>query len=149
MSLGRRCDAASSGSGTDRCLGDTPCLACDAMRARAFLILWSLSICLVIWASLQPGLAPSSTHHMDKLAHLAIYALLAIPPALVLRRRTAVLAAGLLLALVGVGVELAQTVVPSRVGSSVDVGADLLGIALGLFFGIAARRIWRPRRGMT
>jgi hypothetical protein len=41
-------------------------------------LLYSLSICLLVWASLLLRLAAPWVYHLDMLAHLAVYALLAL-----------------------------------------------------------------------
>jgi len=113
------------------------------MRTPTLTLLWILSIGLLVWSSLMPRLAPPGDYHLDKLAHLVVYAMLAGPAAFLLHRRAAVLGAGLLLVLVGLGIELAQDLVPGRRGSGEDALVNVLGVVLGLATGLALRRVWR------
>jgi VanZ family protein len=118
------------------------------MRSRFLMLLWIRSLGALAWASLSPRLAPPGEHHLDKLIHLVVYALLALPPALALARRAA-LGCGLALTLLGIAIEIAQGYVPGRQGSPADALVNLAGVALGLVAGLALRRAWRGRAAMS
>jgi VanZ family protein len=90
-----------------------------------------------------PRLIPPGVYRLDKLPHLVAYALLAVPPGLGLRRRAAALTTGLLLVLVGLGIELTQGFMAGRLGSAEDALVNVLGVALGLTAASAVRRAGR------
>lgn len=84
------------------------------------------------WAALQPDLAPPGAFGADKVVHVATFAFLAhLGMAASATGRAAVLWA-LGLAMLGVGIEVAQCFVPEREASLADVAGDWVGIAAGV-----------------
>lgn len=104
------------------------------------LVLWTISIVGLIAASIIPSLSPPSAHHLDLLIHFGVYVVLAALPAALLERLRVVIALGVLLAGVGLVIELAQSYVPGRSSSELDLIANCLGILLGLAVGRLLRR---------
>ncbi|MCS6787525.1 MAG: VanZ family protein [Thiobacillaceae bacterium] len=100
--------------------------------------LWWLTggcmVLAVVYFSLIPSPPEADLPHWDKLNHLAAYAGLAWWFAQLGLARTPVALA--LLALGG-AVELAQGLIPSRQAGLADMGANVLGVGLGL--ALAAR----------
>ncbi len=114
--------------------------AMNAKAIRGLMSLWLAMVAAVVVVSLLPSTAPPGHFGIDKVAHTMVYLVLAIFPAAVLPRTTAVWSVMLLLVIVGVGVELAQSHIVGRQGSAADVLANAAGIALGA---LAGRQIWR------
>ena len=81
--------------------------------------------------SVIPQDAKPDTGMSGKLNHLAAYAALALAGGFACRRRRSLflMAAGLLL--LGAGLELIQSYLPSRFASDYDMLANVVGIALG------------------
>lgn len=92
-------------------------------------VFWcALAATLVL--ALRPSGAGPSVPHVDKLQHAAAFITLwFLGVRAGWQRSTWWLAAGL--ALFGLGIEVAQSFTPDRDPSWADVGADLLGIAVG------------------
>lgn len=99
---------------------------------------WALLLVLLSLAIVALAMTPASQEitpdtGLDKVEHVVAFGALAWCGVLALWRRPAALSwltAGLLL--LGVGIELAQSLVPGRTASWNDIVADALGIALGL-----------------
>jgi VanZ family protein len=111
----------------------------------ALRFLWVAAIVFITICSLLPNTSPamqalSSLNLSDKFEHLCAYAFLAFLPALHERRRFTLLAA-LGAVLLGVFLEFAQLFSKSRTWELSDMGADALGVALGLLIGIPMRSI--------
>lgn len=104
------------------------------------LVLWTISIVGLIAASIIPSLSPPSAHHLDLVIHFGVYVVLAALPAALLERLRVVIALGVLLAGVGLVIEMAQSYVPGRSSSELDLIANCLGILLGLAVGRLLRR---------
>lgn len=104
------------------------------------LVLWTISIVGLIAASIIPSLSPPSAHHLDLLIHFGVYVVLAALPAALLERLRVVIALGVLLAGVGLVIEMAQSYVPGRSSSELDLIANCLGILSGLAVGRLLRR---------
>ena len=108
-------------------------------RAQVF-ALWTILVVGLIAASIAPSLRPPSVYHLDLVIHLGVYLVLAGLPATLLGRLHLVIAMGVLLAVVGLGIEVAQSYVPGRTSSELDLFANFLGIVLGLAMGRVLRR---------
>lgn len=109
---------------------------------------------LVLLAAVIVGLAmtPGSQEitpdtGLDKVEHVLAFAVLAVCGVYGLRGRPHAalkLPAGLLL--LGIGIELGQTMVPGRSGGVDDVVADVVGIALGMLLALGVARLMERRR---
>ena len=108
-------------------------------RSQAF-VLWTISIVGLIAASIIPSLSPPSAHYLDLVIHFSVYVVLAALPAALLGRLRLVVPLGVLLAGVGLGIEIAQSYVPGRSSSELDLFANCLGVLLGLAVGRWLRR---------
>ena len=106
--------------------------------ARAAFVLAGTAIAI---ASLVPSLSPPGQHQLDKAVHVGAFALLALLAVVGHQtgggRWKALFAAGLL----AVGIEVAQSFVPGRVGSLFDAAASLAGLPLGYVAGWLADRL--------
>jgi VanZ family protein len=123
---------------------ETSATGTTATRRRTWwLALWLLAVLLLFAGSLNRHARPPDVYHLDKLAHLLAYAVLA-GVATRARPRLTVWAA-LLLVAAGGAAEVLQSFVPGRKGSLGDEVANVIGVALGL---VAARlvparlRVW-------
>ncbi|HYE01533.1 MAG TPA: VanZ family protein [Alphaproteobacteria bacterium] len=94
-------------------------------------------------ASLTPSLAPPGEFGIDKLLHALGFAGLAVLATAAFRGRGTHLFAYALLLAVGAGIEVAQSWVPGRQGSLLDLLADGAGLLLGA---AAAGRMIRAAR---
>ncbi len=108
-------------------------------RSQAF-FLWIILVVGLVAASITPSLSPPSAHHLDLVIHFGVYVVLAALPAALLGRLRRVIALGVLLAGVGLGIEMAQSYVPGRSSSELDLFANCLGVLLGLAVGRWLRR---------
>jgi len=112
---------------------------------RWIMIAWLAVVAAVVVASLLPAAAPPGAWGFDKIVHFAVFLILATVPAAVLPRIPrwlALLWAGGFLLAVGLGIEIAQTFVPGRVGSIGDLLADAIGVLAGVAAGRqVARRL--------
>ena len=105
--------------------------------ARTFFVLYTL---LVTYLSLRQGDTGVGAHY-DKVGHLLMYALFAILAVLLVRGGRALL--GLLVGIVlySVFLEFAQSFVPGREMSFLDMLAN----AAGVYFGWRILRLWPAR----
>lgn len=114
------------------------------------LILWAASVAAVCVLSLMPGAGlPPAVPHLDKFAHFAAYAWLALLPMLGMgTRRGAFGGAGAMIFL-GAALEVAQAFVPLREPSLLDLGANILGVLVGMRLGVRLKtRQALRKRGM-
>lgn len=107
--------------------------------------IWVISVCAVLVLSLIPYAGPPPG--TDKLVHVLVFAFLSSIPLLAFRRQQSILIS--LAIVVGVGFvgEAGQMLVPGREASLLDMGANLIGVALGIAAGLlltAAIRRTRP-----
>jgi VanZ family protein len=112
----------------------------------ALAVFWSL---VIVAATLVPAdVVPSGRLGMDKLAHVALFAVFGFLWSNATTRTTRraalwVLVAGLLF---GVTTEILQEVLPGgRTGDPFDGAADLLGVGLGILAAVAFGRFNRER----
>lgn len=113
------------------------------MRCSAVLWpLWGIGVAAVVMGSLLPASRPPGPEGMDKVLHLVAYGgLTALPVALAIGRRAAILAPGGMLVLGGI-LEILQGALPvGRSGSLADMVANAMGVAMGM----AAGRLLRAR----
>jgi VanZ family protein len=108
-------------------------------KSQAF-FLWTILVVGLIAASITPSLSPPSAHNLDLVVHFGVYVVLAALPAVLFGRLGLAIALGVLLAGVGLGIEVAQSYIPGRNGSELDLFANCLGIGLGLAAGRLLRR---------
>lgn len=107
------------------------------------MIAWFVVVAAVVVASLLPAAAPPGTWGFDKILHFGVFLVLAAVPAVVLSQNRTMLGAVVILFFVGLGIEIAQSFVPGRVGSGGDFLADVLGVLAGA---VAGRQVWRRLR---
>ena len=107
-------------------------------------IVWFLLLVLITIGSLMPAHGVPSFQHMDKCIHFGAYAFMAFIPAYFSDKRSVIVKTGVILALLGVGIEIAQYFVPNRSMSVYDFVANVLGISLGICVG---RFLARFRKG--
>ena len=109
-------------------------------------VLWLLAAVAAVAALVPTEAAPSlglddKIDHLLAFASLGLAALLAQPAG-----RRAALAAGAGLQMYGALIEVAQTLVPGRDASWADLGADALGIGVGLLVAVGLRQLWPAPR---
>lgn len=110
------------------------------MTRTQVLALWTILVVGLIVASIALSLRPPSAYQLDLVIHFGVYLVLAGLPAALLGRLRLVFAMGVLLAMVGLGIEVAQSYVPGRTSSELDLFANCLGIVSGLAMGRVLRR---------
>ena len=125
----------------------------DAVKGRMY-IWWLLraAFCLgvlaVAWLSLVPQMPiPQGIHIGDKIGHGLAYAALAFTATALMTPRTK-LALGTAVLAFGIAMELAQGAVPGRTQELADVGANIVGMLLGIFCALLLERLLnrlRPR----
>ncbi|HEY1203509.1 MAG: VanZ family protein [Bryobacteraceae bacterium] len=119
----------------------------DTNSAFFFPLLWILAMAATITGELLPGYsAPmrwvAATHIGDKTLHFMAYALLAFIPVLGFRLRRGIPLA-LSMILLGVALEFAQRLVPSRSFEIADMVTNALGVLSGIALALAGRA-FRP-----
>lgn len=103
--------------------------------SRIILLLWGISICIVIYYSLVPGVEwPIDFWNVDKVYHAAAYFWLASLSMTGFSVRRA-LPAALSMIILGVLLEIAQYFIPGRTFSLMDIAANSLGVILGIILG--------------
>jgi VanZ family protein len=112
------------------------------------LVLWLISIAAVSYLSLKPKVEfPIDFEKSDLVYHGAAYLWLSVLPFLGLRRKKTGLVCALLMFPLGAGLEFAQLAVPGRTFSAMDIGANALGVILGILlygFSRSRSRSFRP-----
>ena len=99
-------------------------------------VAWFLSIILVSYLSLTPHIQiPYEFNGADKLGHFLAYLWLGILPFFGFARLRVAFTGALLMILLGVGLEFAQSYVPGRNFSVADMAADCAGVVSGIFLG--------------
>lgn len=112
----------------------------SASIVRWIMTAWLAVVVAVFVVALQPAAGPPGVWGVDKVIHFGVFLVLAAVPAAVLLGRRAMLGAEVFLLAVGLGIEVAQSFIPERVGSGGDFLADVLGVLAGAAVG---RKIWR------
>ena len=111
--------------------------------SRIILLLWGISICVVIYYSLSPSVEfPIDFWNADKLYHCAAYGWLAVLPMIGLATRRLAISAALSMIILGVLLEIGQYFIPTRTCSLLDIAANSIGVALGIFLGNYLRKKW-------
>jgi len=97
---------------------------------------WTISICTVCYFSLLPELElPIDFWNADKVYHIIAYAWLALLPMLRFRTRKGAVLAACSMVILGIILEIAQTHIPGRTFSFLDITANGLGVLAGVVFG--------------
>ena len=116
--------------------------------------LWLAAIIIVVVGSLLPASstpmrALAELHISDKLEHVGAYAVLAFLPAIHERRRF-IIAAAIGTVLLGIGLEFGQLFTGWRDFEVSDMGADAVGVCIGIAAGISVRssRVMRSFRSV-
>jgi len=103
--------------------------------------LWFLSIILVSYLSLTPRIQiPYEFSGADKLGHFLAYLWLGILPSFGFARLRVAFTGALLMILLGVGLEFAQSYVPGRNSSVADMAAGCAGVVSGIFLAKQKKR---------
>jgi VanZ family protein len=92
-------------------------------------------------AALEPRLSPPGQYHLDKIAHLGAFGLLAFLAVVGYANDRSRWTALLGIAALAVGIEIAQGFVPGRIGSFKDAAASLAGLPVGFMAGWLAERL--------
>jgi VanZ family protein len=112
---------------------------------RVILVGWVLSLLLVTIASLEPEPdMPMPFSSADKVYHWAAYALLAFLPFFAFNGVGAWYAA-LSMIFLGAGLEAAQSFVPGRYPSVMDIGANTAGVITGIIIALIVRPLFPGR----
>jgi VanZ family protein len=117
----------------------------ERMVRKGAFFAWMAAVVLVIWGSLNPQPEmPMPFASADKLYHWAGYALLGLLPFFAFRSAGA-WSAALSMILMGGLLEVAQSFVPGRSPSFVDIVANTAGV----FTGVTLARVMRPLLGRS
>lgn len=109
-----------------------PSISVSIMPA-AFWLCWAaFLLTILLGCALPPARLPRFLLVNDKWLHGIAFFLLALPVLLVSGELGAMLLAALLLALLGIGIEIAQHFLPGRAFCWRDIAANAAGILLGL-----------------
>lgn len=101
---------------------------------------WILSLACVLYGSLTPELhLDTDIQNSDKILHILAYTWLAVGARISFIPAPKSMSFGIGLICLGIIVELFQCLVPGRFFSSADIGANSLGVALGLFLAALVR----------
>ncbi len=90
-----------------------------------------IGLVAVLALSLIPNETRPETGLWDKWEHILAYAVLALAGGIGFKGGRSLLVLGLGLVVLGAGLELAQSVIPDRDGSTYDVLANFVGVAIG------------------
>jgi len=108
--------------------------------SRIAFFLWCISICIVTYLSLIPRVEfPVDFWNADKAYHCAAYAWLALLPMMSFPILRTALSAALSMILLGAILEIAQYYIPGRSFSLLDITANSMGVALGIYAGHCLR----------
>lgn len=105
---------------------------------------WALCTLIVAGLSLSSHGIVSGYHHLDKVAHFSAYFSLAILPTFLSNNTKHIIIVVGALALLGVGLEGLQSLLPHRSSSFYDLLANLLGLSFGSAIGLGMRH-WTKR----
>jgi VanZ family protein len=108
--------------------------------SRAILLVWAVSIGTVTYYSLIPRVEfPIDFWNADKVYHCAAYAWLAVLPMVGFAVRRRAFSAALSMIILGALLEIGQRYVPGRTCSLLDMGANSIGVAIGISLGYYLR----------
>lgn len=110
----------------------------------ALVSFWALCTLVVAGLSLSSHGIVSGYHHLDKVAHFSAYFSLAILPTFLSNNTKHIIIVVGALALLGVGLEGLQSLLPHRSSSFYDLLANLLGLSFGSAIGLGMRH-WTKR----
>ena len=109
---------------------------------RSILLLWTVSVISVVYLSLSPKIAfPYEFDYADKVYHMLAYLWLSALPFLAFSNPRAALAGTLSMVPLGVALEFLQQYVPGRFFSPADMGANCLGVMVGIWLARYAKRL--------
>ncbi len=106
--------------------------------------IWLGLLCVLVVMSLLPGTALPAVAVSDKVAHGAAYLALAVLPVARGVRPWAAAAGTLLLAPLGLLLEVVQMAISGRGFEWRDAAANVAGVAAGMALGWLTRLVWRP-----
>ena len=108
------------------------------MRSLSNLIisLWAISLVVVCYLSLKPRIEfPVDFFRADLLYHFLAYSWLSVLPFLGFQRLKSAFVSAILMVPFGVSLEFAQILVPGRLFSVTDLGANIVGVLCGVACG--------------
>ncbi len=109
---------------------------------RSILLLWIVSLAAVVYLSLSPRVEfPYDFDYADKVYHMLAYFWLSALPFFAFRRPKAALTGTLLMIPLGVALEFLQRYVPGRFFSPADMGANCLGVMVGMWLARFGKRL--------
>ncbi|RZT95258.1 VanZ family protein [Rivibacter subsaxonicus] len=118
------------------------------MTARRWRLLFVLAVLVALFFALKPASTePEPIEYLDKLEHIAAFAVLMVLGVLAALRPVWALALGLLA--LGIGIEIAQAFTPDRTPDVRDVVADAIGIVTGLLLYVLWRELSQRRASRT
>ena len=105
----------------------------QTISSRFLLVIWILSIAAVSYLSLTPKIEfPLDFEKADLMYHSIAYLWIAAMPFFAFQREKTGLVSALLMMVLGVALEVTQIAIPSRVFSALDIGANGVGVIMGI-----------------
>ncbi len=125
----------------------TPVIApnCRTMVRKLAKTAFFIGLMAVIALSLLPQENLPETGMWDKLNHALVYGVLAVLGGFGFKGWRSLLMVGIGLVVLGAGLELAQSVIPDRTGSTYDVLANFVGVAIGSVATVGASAFLRDQ----
>ena len=111
--------------------------------SKTAIIIWFISILFVSYLSLLPSMNPPvDFKNADKIWHMLAYCWLSFLPHVGFKDKRRALLGSLLMIFLGGGLELAQSLIPERDTSVLDMFANCIGIIVGIILGNILRRFY-------
>jgi VanZ family protein len=103
------------------------------MWTKFLVVMWMVSIAAISYLSLIPKIEfPLDFENADLVYHFLAYIWLSVLPFFSFPREKTAWVSALLMFPLGIGLEIAQIFVPGRFFSPMDIGANSVGVTLGL-----------------
>jgi VanZ family protein len=106
---------------------------------KALIVLWAVCLIYIMYLGLKP-IAPDTGPYGDVMIHVISCTILMLLPTCTVHKIRYAVYAGILLAGMGVGLEIYQSYLPGRESSIKDEVSDIIGILLGLGIGTLLRK---------
>ena len=119
------------------------------MSQKIWRFFFLVGVLLIIWFSSYAQAEMFQDLGGDKLWHVLAFGFLGVTSVFTFRNRRHLFMVVLGLVVFGLGIELAQFIMPDRSADLGDIIANLLGISSGLALAVIAYRLNTPRIGKT
>jgi len=103
--------------------------------SKIFISFWIIALSLIFIGSVLPHFAPTEKYHFDKLVHFTAYFTMSLLPTIYLKRNRLLFSCLAFLIFISVIIEVIQTHIPGRMGSTYDAITNIAGIVIGFLIG--------------